>query len=55
MFRVPGALNLDLGEGAVDVAEIVGTQFDASRAKVLVQTMQLRGASARNDTRLLSK
>jgi len=40
MFRVPGSLHRDLGEGAVNVAEIIGRQFDASRSDVLVQPVK---------------
>jgi hypothetical protein len=37
MLRVPGALHLDSGDGAVDVADIVGCQVDGSRSDVLFQ------------------
>jgi len=53
MFRVPGSLHRDLGEGAVNVAEIIGRQFDASRSDVLVQPVRLRGPGDRHDPRLL--
>jgi hypothetical protein len=40
VFGVPGPLHRDLGEGAVNVAQIVGRQFDASRSDVLLQPVQ---------------
>src|SRR4051794_3533309 len=55
MFRVPGSLHRDLGDGVFDIAEIVGCQLDARRSKVLVEAVQLRGAEDRNDPRLLGK
>ena len=51
--RVTIPLHGDLGEGAVDLAEIVGGQFDRRRAEVLFEPMQLRGSGDRNDPRLL--
>src|SRR5918994_1790793 len=55
MLRIAGALYRDLGNRALDVAEIVGGEFDASRSDVLVEAVQLRGAGDRNDPRLLGK
>jgi hypothetical protein len=40
VFGVPRALHRDLGDGAVHFAEIVGTQFDASRSDILLKPMQ---------------
>jgi hypothetical protein len=36
---IPTPLHRDLGKRAVDVAEIIRRQFDASRSEVLVQAM----------------
>jgi hypothetical protein len=55
MFWVARSLDRDLGDGAVDVAEIVCSQFDASRSDVFFQAMQLGGAGDRNDPRLLGQ
>ena len=55
MLRIAGALHRDLGNRALDVAEIVGGEFDVSRSDVLVEAAQLRGAGDRNDPRLLGK
>src|SRR5437763_1038851 len=53
--RIPLPLHRDVGEGAADVAKIVGRQFDAGRPDVLFQAVQLRGAGDRNDPRLLGQ
>ena len=53
LFGIASPLHRDLGGGALDLAEIVGRQFDGSRADVLLQAMQLRGAGDRHDPRLL--
>jgi hypothetical protein len=55
MFRVPGSLHRDIGDGTLNVAEIIGSQFNASRSYVLLQPVQFRGAGDRHDPRLLSK
>jgi hypothetical protein len=55
MLRVPGALHRDSGDGAIDVTDIVGCQFDGSRSDVLFQTMQLGRAGDGNNPRLLSQ
>src|ERR1019366_8855121 len=34
VLRVPGSLHRDLGKGAVNVAEIVGSQLAASRSDI---------------------
>jgi hypothetical protein len=52
--RIPGTLHPDLGNGAVDLAEIVGTQFNVSRSGILLQPMQLGGSGDGNDPGLLS-
>jgi hypothetical protein len=46
---------LDLGGGTIDLAEVVGRQFDCHCSDVLVQARQLRGAWDRNDPRFLSE
>ena len=48
-------MHRDLRRGALDFAEIVGRQFDASGSDVLFQPMQLRRARDRNNPRLLRK
>ena len=48
-------MHRDLRGGALDLAEVVGRQFDGSRPDVLLQAMQLRGARDRNDPRLLGE
>jgi hypothetical protein len=48
-------LHRDLGDGALDVAEIIGHQVDASRPDVLLQPVQFCGAGDRHDPRLLSQ
>src|SRR5215831_3194447 len=55
MFWVPSTLHLDLGNGVVDVAQVVGRQFHGGSSEVLFQPMQLRGARDRNNPRLLGK
>jgi chorismate mutase len=55
MLRIAGALYRDLGNRTLDVVEIVGGEFDASRSDVLVEAVQLRGTGDRNDPRLLGK
>jgi hypothetical protein len=55
MFRVAGSLDSDLGDGAVDVAQILARQFDVSRFDVFLQPVQLRGAGDRRDPRLLGQ
>ena len=55
MFWVASSLDRDLGDSAVNVAEIVCSQFDGSRSDVFFQAMQLSGAGDRNDPRFLGK
>src|SRR5215203_1864999 len=55
MLRIAGTLYRDLGNRTLDVAEIVGGEFDVSRSDVLLQAFQLRGTGDRNDPRLLGK
>jgi hypothetical protein len=40
VFRLPSASQRDLGGGALDVAEIVGREFDGNYAKVLLQASE---------------
>lgn len=51
--RIPIPFHCYLGEGTLDVTEIVRRQFDASRSDILLKTLQLRGSGDRNDPRLL--
>src|SRR5829696_5589789 len=55
MLRIAGALYRDLRKRALDVADIVGGEFDVSRSDVLLQAFQLRSTGDRNDPRLLGK
>src|SRR5437667_10656574 len=55
MFRIASSLHRGLGKGAVNLAKIVATQLDVSRAKILFQTMQFRGARYGHNPRLLRK
>jgi hypothetical protein len=55
MFRVPGSLHRDPGDGTVDVADIVGREFHRRRVDILLQAMQFCGAGDRNDPRLPSQ
>jgi len=48
-------LDRDLRSGAVDLAEIVGREFDVGRCDVLLEAAELRGAWDRNDPRLLGE
>ena len=53
MRGVAGPLHRDLGDGAIDLAQVVGRQLDGGCAEVLLQAMQLGGAGDRNDPGLL--
>src|SRR6266516_6659453 len=55
MFRIASSLHRGLGKGAVNLAKIVATQLDVSRAKILFQTMQFRGARYGHNPRLLGE
>src|ERR1700712_1311934 len=55
VFGITRSLHRDLGDGVVDVAELVRQKLDARRGDVLFQAVQLRGAGNRNDPRLLQK
>src|SRR3954454_9652040 len=49
MFRVPGALHRNLGDGALDLADILGAERHVGGADVLRETLELGGAGDRND------
>ena len=53
--RIAVALHRDGRDGALDFTEIVGSQFDGSRADVLFQALQLRCTRDRDDPGLLSQ
>lgn len=53
--RISIALHRHLGEGTFDVAQIVRRQFDAGRADILLEALELRGSGNRNDPRFLGK
>src|SRR6266516_3346290 len=55
MFRIASSVHRGLGKGAVNLAKIVATQLDVSRAKILFQTMQFRGARYGHNPRLLGE
>jgi len=44
MFWIPRPLHRDLGDGALDLAEIVGRELDGDRPDVLLEPLQLRGS-----------
>jgi hypothetical protein len=48
-------LHCDLGGGVIDVAQVVGREFDGDCPDVFVQTMQFCGAWNGDDPRLLSQ
>jgi len=54
-FGVPGSFHRDPGGGVVDLAEIVGSEFECDRSVVLVQAIQLRGARNGNYPRFLGQ
>jgi hypothetical protein len=55
LFGIACPLHRGLGDGAPDVAEIIGHQLDTSRPDVLLQPVQFCGAGDRHDPRLLSQ
>src|SRR5206468_5059899 len=52
-FRIAVALHRDSRDGALDLTQIVGSQFDGSGSDVLLQAAELRGTWDRHDPRLL--
>ena len=53
LLRVAVSLYHETRRDAVDLAQVVGGQFDRGRAEVLLQAVQLRRAGDRHDPRLL--
>jgi hypothetical protein len=41
MLRVPGSLHCDLGNGAIDLAQIVRRQFDGGRSDILLARVRI--------------
>src|SRR5437773_862772 len=53
VFRVASALHRDLRGSALDVAEVVGREFDGNRTDVLLQAREPPGAGDGNNPGLL--
>ena len=51
--RIAIPLHLDVGEGPLDLAHIVSSQFEGGSAEILLQAVHLGGARDRHDPGLL--
>lgn len=55
MCGVTSTFHRNPGDGIIDVAEVVTTQFNFSRSDILLKPVYLRGSGNRNDPRFLSE
>src|SRR6266567_526638 len=55
LFGVPCPFDLDLCGSAIDLMEIIGSEFEGNCSDVFVQAMQLRGTGDWHDPRLLGQ